>query len=105
MIQRTLFDAPVARRADPQTSHIAAKEIDAKLNRSQVAVEMMIDRSARPHTAQELASECSKLFGGMADTYRKRAHELVAKNRAVECEPRRCEITGKMATTYGKATP
>ena len=102
MNQLTLFEpaAPIARRSDPATSHIASKDIEPKLNGAQSSMRIMIDRSTAPRTAQELAFECARLFGGMAETYRKRAHELVLLNLAAECEPRRCEITGKTATTF-----
>ena len=105
MNQLTLFDSPpaIVRRTDPPTSHQSAKDIEPKLSSAQAAMRMMIDRSTVPHTAQELAFECSRLFGGMAETYRKRAHELVLLNLANECEARACEITGKMATTFKKA--
>ena len=100
--QLTLFDVPpnITRKSDPQTSHQASKDIEPKLSSAQAAMRMLIDRSTIPHTAQELAFECSRLFGGMAETYRKRAHELVLLNLAKECEARACEITGKMATTF-----
>jgi hypothetical protein len=104
--QLTLFDVPpnIVRKSDPATSQQAAKEIEPKLSSAQAAMRMMIDRSTVPHTAQELAFECSRLFGGMAETYRKRAHELVLLNLATECEARACEVTGKMATTFRRVT-
>lgn len=63
-------------------------------------MELVMGRAKSPRTAQELAVECVRLFGGLAETYRKRAHELVEEQRAVECEVRRCGVTGKLATTF-----
>ena len=100
--QLTLFDtpAPIARRTDKLTSQLAANETIETLNSTQATVALILGRATQPRTANELAAECVRLFGGMAETYRKRAHELYVAGRAVECDARRCGVTGKMATTY-----
>lgn len=102
MTQLTLFDTPaaIARRTDKQTSKLAAAETIEKLNGTQATVALILGRATQPRTANELASECVRLFGGMAETYRKRAHELFVAGRALECDARRCDVTGKIATTY-----
>jgi hypothetical protein len=107
MNQLLMFDdepaevkSPIARRSDPDTSHIAAAEVSPRLKRAMAAVESVMHREKSARTAQELAVECVRLFGGLAETYRKRARELVECHRAVECSVRRCGVTGKLAATF-----
>jgi hypothetical protein len=92
--------SPIARRTDPETSHIAAAEVYPRLKRGMAAMEAVMGRQESAMTAQELAVECVRLFGGLAETYRKRARELVECRKAVECSVRRCGVTGKLAATF-----
>jgi hypothetical protein len=102
--QQTLFDnANLHRKTDPETSQMAAAEIvdTGKLGKAQRRVLGYITRRcAMAVTAQEAAEACTVLFGGVSETYRKRVKELVKLGLIVECERRRCTVTGKVATTY-----
>jgi hypothetical protein len=102
MIQQTLFDPPakLSRRADPITSQQSAAETEPQLNGLQSCCMIVLGRALSPRTANEIAAECVKQYGRMAESYRKRLHELVTLNKAVECGERSCEITGKSATTF-----
>jgi hypothetical protein len=100
--QQTLFDnATLHRKTDPETSQMAAAEIvhSGKLGHAQRC--MMCAFHLYPGaTAQEAALRCVEWHGGMSETYRKRVKELVKLGLIVECERRRCTVTGKVATTY-----
>lgn len=102
MNQLTLFDAPakLSRRADPITSQQSAAETEPKLNALQSACMIVLGRAVSPRTANEIAAECVKCYGKLAESYRKRLHELVTLDKAIECGERSCEITGKNATTF-----
>jgi hypothetical protein len=102
MIQQTLFDPPakLSRRADPITSQQSAAETEPQLNGLQSCCMIVLGRALSPRTANEIAAECVKQYGKMAESYRKRLHELVTLGKAVECGERSCEITGKSATTF-----
>jgi hypothetical protein len=101
--QQTLFDnANLHRKTDPETSQMAAAELvdTGKLGKAQRAVLAGIRLSNYGHTAQEAAKLSAAVYGGMTETYRKRVKELVKLGLIVECERRRCTVTGKVATTY-----
>ena len=103
MIQKTLsFDTPakLSRRSDKLTSQKSAAETEKKLGFLQEAMLGMFAASLWPATANEAAKEAVVDFGGRAESYRKRALELVRAGRIVECGERKCEVTGKTATTY-----
>lgn len=104
MIQLTLFDNPVtpriARDCDPSTSHQSATATASQLGHLQAACAAVLGKASRPMTANEVASECVRLFGRLAESYRKRLHELVLLGEAVEYGERSCEVTGKPATVF-----
>ena len=101
MQQRTLFDTPpaIARRRDPQTSKQAAREVEPKLGRLQSA--MLDVWKTRAATANEAAAACVDLHGGMHESYRKRAKELVTRGLIEPAgEPRECTFSGRPAQPY-----
>ena len=105
MNQRTLFDAVPAkhkraRDVDSDTSHMAAAHVARK---SRALHDAMIDSlriSGHAMTAQEMAAACVTRCGGLAESYRKRAHELVADGLIVPCGVRVCGVTGASANIY-----
>ena len=102
MTQLTLFDTPpnIARKSDPQTSQQSAAETEkiiGPLHQSFLCCLGVMDRAS---TANEVAYECRKLDGGMVESYRKRAKELLDRGLIEECGERRCEITGKNCRTF-----
>lgn len=105
-MQRTLFDASpepkLARDTDKATSHAAAAETIPKLNRIQSLCLQSVELSdpRRPLTANEIAANAVQYFGGMAETYRKRVHELVRAGLLREVGERVCRVTGKRGTVY-----
>ncbi len=102
MNQLTVFDKPakLCRKSDPITSHQSAAETDHALNGLQSACLDVLTRSGKPQTANEIAAECVRQYGKLAESYRKRLHELVELNKAEECGERRCKVTGKAAMTF-----
>lgn len=102
MIQKTLFDGPakLSRKSDKITSQKSAAETEKKLGRLQEMMLGMIAASLWPPTANEAAKEAASEFSGRAESYRKRALELVRAGRIVECGERVCKVTGKTATVY-----
>jgi len=102
MIQQTLFDPPakLSRKSDPITSQQSAAETEPQLHGLQSCCMIVLGRALSPRTANEIAAECVKQYGKMAESYRKRLHELVTLGKAVECGERSCEVTGKNATTF-----
>lgn len=103
MTQLLLFtDSPakLSRKSDPITSQISAADTEPKLNGLQSSCLWVIGRAVTPRTANEIAVECVKHYGRLAESYRKRMHELVELGKAEQCGERRCEITGKMAMTF-----
>ena len=102
MIQKTLFDAPakLSRKSDPITSQQSAVETEPQLTGLQSCCMIVLGRAVSPRTANEIAAECVRQYGRLAESYRKRLHELVADRQAIECGERRCEVTGKSAMTF-----
>jgi hypothetical protein len=103
MNQLQLFDkkpVKLSRRSDPITSQQSAADTEPKLNGLQSSCMWVLGRAIAPRTANEIAAECVRQYGKMAESYRKRLHELVELNKAEECGERRCEVTGKLAMTF-----
>ena len=102
MNQLTLFDTPakLSRKSDPITSQKSAAETEPKLNGLQSCCMWILGRALSPRTANEIASECVRQYGKMAESYRKRMHELVDAGFVIECGERACEVTGKNAMTF-----
>lgn len=102
MIQKTLFDTPakLSRKSDPITSQQSAVETEPQLTGLQSCCMVVLGRAVAPRTANEIAAECVRIYGRIAESYRKRLHELVADGHAIECGDRQCEVTGKSAMTF-----
>lgn len=102
MRQTTLFDEPakISRRSDPITSQQSAVETEPQLTGLQSCCMVVLGRAVLPRTANEIAAECVRIYGRLAESYRKRLHELVEIGEAVECGDRACEVTGKSAMTF-----
>ena len=108
MIQKTLnFDPPakLSRKSDPITSQKSAAETAKKLGPLKEAFLLGL-RFLKEATANEVATDCVLQCGGITESYRKRAKDLVRDGLIEECGERACEVTGKTATTYKlKAQP
>jgi hypothetical protein len=103
VIQKTLgFDAPanISRKSDPITSQKSAAETEPQLTGLQSCCMVVLGRALSPRTANEIATECVRQYGKLAESYRKRLHELVEVGKAIECGDRACEVTGKSAMTF-----
>jgi hypothetical protein len=103
MSQLTLgFDIPakLSRKSDPITSQQSAAETEPQLTGLQSCCMVILGRALSPRTANEIATECVRQYGKLAESYRKRLHELVEIGKAVECGDRACEVTGKTAMTF-----
>lgn len=96
------FDTPakISRKSDPITSQQSAAETEPKLNGLQSCCMVVLGRAISPRTANEIAAECVRQFGKLAESYRKRLHELVEQGLAIEAGERACEVTGKNAMTF-----
>jgi len=101
MIQKTLFDTPakLSRKSDNLTSQKSAAETEKKLGKLQESFLLGL-RFLKQATANEVAADAVLQCGGVPESYRKRARELVRAGRVVECGERKCEVTGKTATVY-----
>jgi ATP-dependent RNA circularization protein (DNA/RNA ligase family) len=103
MSQLTLgFDAPanISRKSDPITSQKSAAETERRINTLQWFVLQAIRNALKPITANEAAHEAAKEYVANIETFRKRVRELVRLDLVVECEDRKCEVTGKSAMTF-----
>jgi hypothetical protein len=103
VIQKTLaFDTPanISRKSDPITSQKSAVETELRINTLQSFVFQAIKDSSKPITANEAAHEAAKQYVANIETFRKRVRELVRLDLVVECEDRKCEVTGKSAMTF-----
>lgn len=96
------FDTPakLSRRSDPITSQKSAAETEKQLGTLQSAMLEMFRVSLWPATANEAAKEAASEFGGIPESYRKRARELVKQGLIEEAGERKCEVTGKSAMTF-----
>lgn len=104
MIQKTLaFDTPakLSRKSDKLTSQKSAAETEKQLGTLHARCMLMFKKySDSPQTANEVGTLCSVAFGGMRESYRKRAHELLRMQLIEQAGERKCDITGKLATVY-----
>lgn len=103
--QRKLFDeserpAKLSRKSDPITSQQSAAETEKKLGPLHQSFLCCLGILNCPSTANEVAVQCVALDGGMSESYRKRAKELVDAKCIEQYGERRCEITGKNAMTF-----
>ena len=107
MNQKTLFDVGPAepqhkrsRDVDPDTSHMAAAQVARKSRSLHEAMVDSLRLAGHAMTAQEMAAACVARCGGLAESYRKRCHELVNEGLITQCGARVCGITGAIANTF-----
>jgi hypothetical protein len=104
MIQKTLsFDTPekLSRKSDKLTSQKSAAETEPKLKGCKAKMLAVMQTSQQPLTANEAADGCHSIWPDtLPETYRKRALDLVRDGFITECGERKCQVTGKTATTY-----
>jgi hypothetical protein len=92
-----LPSTPLARPADPSTSHEAADHIDATGVRSRM-MRLALDLiTANPGRA---AAELEEMSGFHDGAVRKRLNDLRHAGRAKVGEPRTCAVTGRRAKTW-----
>ena len=103
MTQLSLFDdePAIARKSDPVTSHVAAKEIRPSIGKLQAAFLAALKDIGQPATAREIG-ERAKAMGlhGEPESVRKRAAELEGMRLIQVVEVRRCSVTNKIAETW-----
>jgi hypothetical protein len=97
-----LSDSPIARRRDPETSHLAAEHVtkNGSRARQQIAVLALVQRFPG-HTSAELSIK-SELLGDGFDrwTVARRLPELRSAWRVKNGEKRQCAITGLKALSW-----
>lgn len=95
---QTKLNFDLARKTDPATSQVAAAETAKQLGH---LCQVFLTALAGEQTASEVAwfAVVNKLHPN-AESVRKRAKELLRLGLIEERPPRRCGVTGKMATTY-----
>ena len=99
MPQLDLFDnQQLSRRTDKPTSHAASDGVRQKLGLLKQRCVWIL--GSFELTAMEVAKRAADYYGGLADSYRKRFHELVRDGLIEELPPRECSVTGKNATVY-----
>lgn len=91
-----LSNTPIARKSDGVTSHAAANEVtrSGQRARQQHAVLTLVRRYPN-HTSNELSR-----YGVDRYAIARRLPELEAAGLIERGHPRRCEVSGKLATTW-----
>jgi hypothetical protein len=104
MVQLDLFtpQPTLSRRTDKATSHESADSTRVKLGMLQQRCMFML--ADKQLTAMEVATLCSDYYGKLAESYRKRFHELVRDGLIEELPARTCTVTGSSATVYRKVS-
>jgi predicted HTH transcriptional regulator len=98
MSQLSLFDQhPIVRPSDPQTSQLAAANIEPKLTDRQAAFVACLKLMGHPSTAQEIAQMARP---EIRESVRKRAAECVRRGFVKQVGERKCAVTGNVASTY-----
>jgi hypothetical protein len=103
MIQKTLFDAPakLSRKSDKLTSQKSAAETEPHIDTCEGRMLAVLREAKWALTGREAGKKCELRWPDHeADTYRKRVSKMVRDGIATEAGERRCEISGKMVTTY-----
>lgn len=97
MNQRQLFDDLPARGSDPMTSKLAAEQLEAsgQLTQQQLLVANLVLRYPGL-TARELA----RRYPVSHEIVHKRMAECERRGKVRRGEPRRCQVTGRMAITW-----
>ena len=93
----TGYTPPLARSTDPATSRESASAIAPRLHRLHRLFVSVFDRAL---TAAEAAAICVERFGGIGDSYRKRAAECVRAKLLRVVGVRVCTVTGHSASVY-----
>lgn len=99
MSQMTLFDAPLHRATDPNTSREAAADVAPKRGVLQQRFVEAV-RELGEATASEAASLAVQHHGGLCESVRKRATEALRLGLVEVAGERPCAISGKPCTTY-----
>lgn len=104
MIQKTFsFTAPakLSRKSDNLTSHASAADTDPHVDTCEGRMLAVLRESKWALTGREAGRKCELRWPDHeADTYRKRISKMVRDGIASEAGERRCEISGKVVTTY-----
>lgn len=105
MNAQLLSHSRIARRHDPETSHLAAAEITQSGKRAtQQEIVRNIVRAAPGLTSAEVSGH-ARHFGPLIDRYSaaRRLPELEAAGFVRNGEKRRCKVTGRLALTWWPA--
>lgn len=90
-------ETPAARASDPITSHLAAEEVTASGKRSQQQAQAVAAVRAWPGcTSFELAMKSDLDRYALA----RRLPEVVLAGLVRKGEPKRCDVTGRLALTW-----
>ncbi len=101
MDQKYLFHQPASTRTratDPPESVDGA--VTATASAALMRGRVLLVADSTPRTANELAQRAVAEFGGIGDSYRKRAMELGRDGTLQKCERRICHVTGSNAGTF-----
>lgn len=101
MNQKYLFTEPASTRTratDPPESVDGA--VTATTSAALMRGRVLLVADSTPRTANELAQRAVRQFGGIGDSYRKRAMELGRDGKLQRGEPRLCQVTGSKAGTF-----
>lgn len=91
---------PLFRSTDPATSSRAAIDAAESIGRCATLMLCEFQRAAKALTANEAAARCVSQYGGLAETFRKRAGELERKKKIRSTGERICGVTGRSAQVY-----
>ena len=97
---------PIARRTDPETSHLAAAEITGTGKRNKQALQVLeLVRKNPGCTSLELASarvQVDSKTGPYVDRYQiaRRMADLVAQGKVAKGPTRRCKLGNRPAPTW-----
>ena len=93
-------ELPLFRTSDPPESRQSASYVMPKLGCIARKTLQEHERSSVALTHQEAAAKCSRKYGGIADTYRKRSRELAESGIIVSVGKRACNVTGQIVDEF-----
>jgi hypothetical protein len=94
-----MLEAPIARAVDPETSHLAARQVDRQqLMRHFVAAVAGLGKCTAAEVRQFYVD--AGLTIDRAESIRKRASEAAKAGQVRICGRRRCQVTNNFATVY-----
>ena len=93
------YDANIARQSDPQTSAIAAANVESKLSGLRLQFVAGVRRCGGSATAKESAVAMSA-NPEVVESIRKRAKECVDMGFVSLLEPRKCKVSGNACLVY-----